>query len=294
MTMRRLASFLAVFVLVAGSVVLVPSTARAQGGAANWTIGDYWEYSGETQLLGTTYAVIVRLKVDHTADLTVGSQTYATYNCSVALSMSAGSTTIGVTGYINFRTSDLARVRVWYEIPIIGGWTELTYDPPLMDFAFPLSDNQTWSVTSTERSSSNSGTSTSTVIFDYSVDGPASITVPAGTFDAFAITEHELFGTPGILDYSDTVGFAVRLNGTVMGITAPGTLELKSYQYQAGSSTIIMVILLVLIIVIVVIVVIALLLARSRRKAQPVSPPSQYGQTTQQSLYRPPIPPSQP
>ncbi len=294
--MKGIASILTVFVLVAGSIVLVTSPVMAQGSAAKWSIGDFWEYGGQTDIFGTTFSVILRLKVDHKVDLTVGSQSYETFNCSVAVSLAAGSTTIGTNGYINFRTSDLARVRVWYEIPILGGWTESTYDPPLENLRFPLSDGQTWSSTSTERSSSNLGTTTRTVTYDYSVAGPTSLTVPAGTFSTFRIIEDSNgLGPPGKMDYSDTVGFAVRLNGTVMGLSSQGTLELKSYGYQAGSSGILMVILLV-VIIIVVVVLIAALLIRSRRKAQQFVPPqqSQYGQTTQQPMYRPPTPPSQP
>jgi len=304
MTMRRITSILAVFVLIAGSIVLVPSPARAQGGAAKWSIGDFWEYSGETIIYATTYSVIVRVKVDHKADLTVGSQSYETFNCSVSGAIAAGTTSIGIEGYINFGTSNLSRVRVWYKIPIMGGWTASTYDPPLQDFQFPLSDGQVWSSTGIENSTSSFGSSSRVVTYDYSVSGPTSLTVPAGTFSTFAIREDSNgVAAPGIMDYSDAVGFAVRLNGTVMGLSLGGItvigsgLELKSYSYSAGSSAgSIMVLLLIVVIIIVVIAVIVLLLVRFRRKARFLvpPPPSQYGQTVQQPVYRPPSPPSPP
>ena len=299
MTMRKLASILTVFALVVGSFVLVPSAVRAQGGAAKWTAGDYWEYTGQTFIGGITYAVILRFSVDHTEGLTIGSHSYETFNCSVVGTMSAQSVNIGILGYLNFVTSDLARARVWFQIPLLGGWVEAKYDSPVQDFQFPLSNGQTWSSTSTQiYTSSGFGNGTQVITYDYSVSGPAEYIVPAGTFNAYAMMEEPVgVAMPGEIDYSDTVGFAVRINGTALGLNMMGSflmtqpLKLKSYAYFAGSGgTQSLLLIIVLIIVLLVVVVIAVLLLMRRRRAISPAPPamSQYGQTEQQQMYRPP------
>ena len=295
--MRRIASIVAVFMLFTGSFVMLPAPARAQGGAAKWSVDDFWEYTGQTNLSGSAASVILRLTVDRTADLTVGIHVYQTFNCSLLGTVSVGSLSFDINSYVNFRTSDLARVRVWYEDPIYGGWKESLFDPPLQNFQFPLSNGQTWISNSTLTYSSNSGESTSNVTFDYSVSGPASVTVPAGTFSTFAIAEDEnASGHPGIMDYSDAVGFGVRLNGTMMGLSFEGAVELKSFNYQSGSAWNMTIILLDVIIIVVVVALLLALFLRARRKAHVPVPPlqSQHGQTTQQPDHRPPSPPFQP
>jgi hypothetical protein len=295
--MRKLSSILVVSMLIFGSFVILSPGAKAQGSAPTWSIGDYWEYSGSVDISGTMYSVIVRLQVESKFTLSIDTSEYESFNCTVSLAVSSGGTSFTLTSYIYLRTSDLAMVKTYQSFM---GFTSVdTYNPPQETFQFPLSDGQTWSSTSTHNSTSGGHTYTTTITNDFSVSGSTSVTVPAGTFNTFTVTETPRGGgSPGKIYYSDSIGYAAKLNGSVMGLslTLGMDLVLKSFKYQnapAGSLLIILIVVIV-IVVVVVAILIAVMMSRQRRRGVYVQPPnSAYGQPPQ-GPYQPPQGPYQP
>jgi hypothetical protein len=295
--MRKLASILVVSVLVLGSFMILSPRAKAQGSAPAWSIGDYWEYSGSVDISGTMYSVIVRLQVENKITLTIDTSDYESFNCTVTLAVSAGGTSFTLTSYIYLRTSDLAMVKTYQSF--MGFTTVDTYNPPQETFQFPLSNGQTWSSTSTRNTTSGGSHVISTLTNDFSVSGPTSVTVPAGTFNTFTVTQTPRGGGyPGKIYYSDSIGYAAKLNGSVMGLslTMGMDLDLKSFKYQNASMGSLLIILIIIIVIVVVIVAIlfAVMRSRQRRRGVYVQPTySAYGQPPP-GPYQPPQGPYQP
>jgi len=295
--MRKLSSILVVSMLVLGSFIILSPGAKAQGSAPTWSIGDYWEYSGSVDISGTMYSVIVRLQVEDKFTLAIDTSEYESFNCTVSLAVSSGGTSFTLTSYIYLRTSDLAMVKTYQSSM---GFTSVdTYNPPQETFQFPLSDGQTWSSTSTHNMTSGGHTYTTTVTNDLSVSGPTSVTVPAGTFNTFMVTETPRGGgSPGKIYYSDSIGYAAKLNGSVMGLslTLGMDLDLKSFKYQSASMGSLLIILIIVIVLVIVIaaVLFAVMRSRQRRRGVYVQPPSSpYGQPPP-GQYQPPQGPYQP
>lgn len=295
--MRKLASILVVSVLVLGSFMILSPGAKAQGSAPTWSIGDYWEYSGSVDISGTIYSVIVRLQVKEKLTLAIDTSEYESFNCTVTIAVSSGGTSFTLTSYIYLRTSNLAMVKTYQSF--MGFTTVDTYDPPQETFQFPLSNGQTWSSTSTRNTTLGGGHGTTTVTNDFSVSGPTSVTVPAGTFNTFTVTETPRGGgSPGRIYYSDSIGYAAKLNGSVMGLsmTLGMDLDLKSFNYQNASMGSLLIILMIVIVLVVIIVAVlfAVMRSRQRRRGVYVPPPSSaYGQPPQ-GPYQPPQGPYQP
>ncbi len=299
--MRKLASILGVAVLVLGSFVILAPVAKAQGNSPTWSIGDYWEYSGSVDISGAMYSVIVRLQVADKFTLAIDTSEYESFNCTVTIAVSSGGTSFTLTSYIYLKTSNLAMVKTYQSF--MGFTTVDTYNPPQETFQFPLSNGQTWSSTSTRNTTSGGSHVTSTLTNDFSVSGPTSVTVPAGTFNTFTVTQTPRGGgSPGRIYYSDSIGYAAKLNGSVMGLslTMGMDLDLKSFKYQNASMGSLLIILMIVIVLVVVIVAVlfAVMRSRQRRKGVYVQPPySAYGQPPPgpyqppQGPYRPPTQP---
>ena len=300
--MKKLASVLGVFVLVVGSFVLIARSASAQGSAPDWTVKDFWDYSGSIEFLSQTYTAIIHIEVVEKVKVTIGANTYETNHCTMTMSASFGSSSFSVSSDIYLRTSDLASVKM--EATIISTMTTTTYEPPLETFKFPLSNGLTWTSTTTETTKTRGNTDTSTSTHNYTAAGPSSITVPAGTFSAYAITEHGQGGNDSVVDYSDSVGSMIRIGGEFMGTEMSSPFVLKSFNYQKPGF-VMMLVGGTLLIAIIVAVIVALLVLRRRRRASmnpPMAPTGQpmYGQQPQQAgqpPYHPPPyqqPPPQP
>ena len=295
--MKKIASVLVACSVVFGVLQSSASKAEAEGAAASWTAGDFWEYTGLGTIMGNPFTMIMKIEVKDKASVTVNSTTHETWHCAVAISMTISGVPIPYEGDAYARVSDLADVKM----TITSGAVTVTatYDPPNRDFDFPLSSGKTWSNTMTENMTiSPGGTYLRTSTGDYGVSGPESVTVPAGTFSAYKIqrTEQAPPGNVSTIYYSDTVGYALKMGSPVPEISAE--LELKSYNYQAKA--LLGGMLWILNIVIVVVVAVAALLVVRRRRARAMaSQPSEYqpayGQPAQgQEPYRPPAQPPKP
>jgi len=295
--MRRFVSVLGIFVIILGSFSLIAKPIAAQGGTPDWSVKDFWDYSGTFEINSQQYTAILHIEVKEKAKLTVGGNSYDTNHCTMSLTASFGGSSFTMTSDIYMRTSDMADIKM--ESTIMTTTTTVTYDPPLETFKFPLSNGQTWTSTSEQTTKTGGNTSTDSITNVYTVTGPSSITVPAGTFKAFTVTSHEQGSSSNsVVDYSDTVGSMIRIGGDFMGFNSSEPFALKSYSYQKpGNTTMLIVGIIILVVVIAVIAV--LLVWRSKRKAQkqpPMQPHGQpiYGQQPQYPQpppYQPPPPP---
>jgi hypothetical protein len=63
-----------------------------------------------------------------------------------------------------------------------------TYSPPCRSLRWPLAPGATWSVTCTSTTTSNGQSRTTSTTTTYAVGGQESVTVPAGTFNAYKVT----------------------------------------------------------------------------------------------------------
>jgi len=282
--------------IVLGSFMILAPGAKAQGNAPTWSTGDYWEYSGSGKVSNITYSLIVRLQVTEKITLTIDTSEYESFNCTVSIAVSSGGAPVTFTSYVYLRTSDLAMVKTYQSF---FGFTSVdTYNLPQETFHFPLRNGQTWSSTSTHNMTTGGHTYTTTVTNDYSVSGPASVTVPAGTFNTLTVTATPRGGgTPGKIYYSDSIGYAAKLNGSALGLamTLLTPLELKSFNYQGASIGLLLIIIIVIVIVVVIAaVLLAVMRSRQRRRGVYAQPPSSAYGRPPQGPYQPPQGPYQP
>jgi hypothetical protein len=272
--MKRTATLLAVFLLVLGTFVFAAPRASAQGAAPVWSIGDYWEYTGSGDIMGSEYDMLTRYEVKEMTTISVGSTPCETFHMTMRVSMTAGSISSSVTYDYWVRTSDLANVKLAMDYLTVQ--MEVTFDPPQQVFNFPLSDGKIWSSMSAVTISGMGmppDNFTTTITTNYHVSGSERITVPAGTFDSFNVTGTSS-GSSSSVFYSDAVGYLVRTDSSIPGLGSSlnaSVMELKSYNYQHKSS-LVWVLLIVVIVVVAVMAVVAALLVMSRKKSRMVPP----------------------
>jgi PKD repeat protein len=219
--------------LALGVLVAFAPHTEAQGAAPAWSTGNYWNYTGFIHPAPTTWMnETVNYTVVGQESVTVSGTAYTCYNGSMVMMMTVTMlpnppTTTKFTGSSYFRTSDLAVVK---QVMLTPAPSTSTYDPPQKIFTFPLSNGQQWSQTIWEN-----GTFNLQVTRDYNVTGPTSVTVPAGTFNAFNVTGVER-GVPAnstTYFYTDVVGFAIRISTPMTGI--PFVMDLQAYSYTANN-----------------------------------------------------------
>jgi len=254
--------------LVLGMFTFTSNSATAQGNAPTWKAGDHWEYAGEGFYNNESYSAVLNLRVLGTESVAVGSGSNETYHCVFDGKITYGVLVVNQTGDTYLRTSDLAVVRASNSRISIYGSTSWDYrfDPPLEQFRFPLHDGQWW------RQYVRDTTFGWTYFWSFNVSGPENVSVPAGTFSAFAVNGSE---QPGVLSrdyYSDAVGFLVRTRGLFLGTPEPVDMELKSYGHQKDEPIGAIVAVLV-VTAIIVVALIAFIIVRSRRSAR-MNPPS--------------------
>jgi len=311
--MRKFITTILATVLAIGSFALLGTRASAQGNAPQWTIGDYWEYTGSVVLSGTTTTMVLKIEVKEKTTVTEGTTTSEAYRCDATLSMVYMGASMSVPGNYYVKAGNIASIKV--DFSYVSLQFNMGFDPPIETVRFPLSNGQTWTSSSQVRMTSYGYTDYQNVSVEPAVSGPESTTVPAGTFSAFVVDERVQGVTFGRMYYSDSVGFYVKLELSAMGMSSLA-LELKSYRYQkAGSELTVILLSVVLIIVVVAAVVVALLWRASRRARMPTQMPPQWppqappqgqpqwppsGQPPQQPPYQPPpyqpppSPPTQP
>ena len=151
------------------------------------TVGDFWEHESEGGGASVTTRMEVMAIEDHD-----GASAYRLEG-TIETSVSGSSFDADSTSWI--RVSDHANIETESSTSLsFGGQsydttTTTTYDPPCASLRWPLSVGATWTVTctSTTTSSSGGGSQTTTNSTTYTVEAEESVTVEAGTFDAFRI-----------------------------------------------------------------------------------------------------------
>jgi len=231
--MGRLIVGLVASAVLLGTFLLSLPRGQAQGNAPEWSVGDRWDYKG--QIPGGGLTMFLNLEVREKLPIVVGGISYATYHCNMTLTYSLDGLSLSSTDDIYFTVSNLGEVKTQFRIES-SRFTK-TYDPPLENFRFPLVGGQTWTSTSLENKTTLSGESTNrTLVFQYSVSNPRTISVPAGQFETVLITKANESGIVGMMYYSDKVGFAVTMGGMVVGFSRLDQMDLTSYNYQNAVS----------------------------------------------------------
>ncbi len=298
--MRRAVSITLSLIMILSLYTSSRPTVKAQGGGPEWTIGDYWEYSGTWDLSNQTYNILFRIDMKGRTDLVIETETYDTFLCNVTISIMGPSPFSG-SGDMYFLASDLSSVKT--TMNLAGIYLEIINTPPLKSFEFPLNNGLTWSSTnqeSTRITILNTTTfSNMTTTTDFQVSGPVSLTVTAGTFEAFNITAQPRGTTRNASTnfYSDVVGNIVTSEGYMFGEEAPLNLTLRSYNYQKspanGGSDSALILLGAFIVVLILAIPVVMYLFRRSRETVPEHPEGPiYGQTEEEEeyTYRPPPP----
>ena len=272
--MGRLAAGFVASSIILGMFMFASPPARAQGSAPQWTAGDYWEYTGQVEMFNASFDALFRQEVEGRSPVTVGGITYDTFRCRMTLLLTGSQSNLTASGEKYVQLSTLSPVRT--EIIMNGTWTNITYQPPMELYRFPLQNGQTWSTTSLATRTIDWNVTQRNWTIVVTVVGPEKVTVPAGTFEAINTTEQTVgsgdAGPPSF--YSQDVGNEIKFWGSFLGTVPPLLMELKSYNYQHASGLDWVLIMLAIVIVVVVAAIIALFV-RSRRKQQaapPVSP----------------------
>ncbi len=291
--MRRIRSVVMISLLIMGVQISTPQTVVAEGAAPTWTVGDYWLYTGQGIIFNQSFTALFRLEMKGLVTIKAGNTTSGAYWCNMTISINFGGTPATIHGDYYFRNPDLATIKTHFTF----GTTEntVTYDPPLQNFQFPLSNDQSWSSISLENVTIDGASTLRTVTVDHAVKGPQSITVLAGTFDVYTINSTERSGQPlGELPYSDKVGFGLNFIASGAELPFPIELQLKSYKYQKSSQedSLTMPLITVLIAVVVIVILLILILRRRGKKTTTeVDDGPIYGESAnKRSPYKPPPP----
>ncbi len=202
-----------------------------------------------------------------------------------------------VDGYRYLRISDLASVKenmtLDMSTSVIGVvlsfqiYFEVSYDPPLNDFGFPLDVAKEWTSTSSltststfvmtmgDNSTSETNTVTSSESSSFKCESMESISVPAGTFESYRINSSE-DGDEYDLDYvSEKSGIFVRSEVYDEDGELGMVMQLKSYSYGPGQDALDIMDYwwFIILIVIVVATLAGVAAVRSRRRKEEYPPP---------------------
>jgi len=183
-----------------------------------WQVGDEWNY--------TSSNMTAKMIVTGTETVSVGG---VNYDCYVVASTIVSSTygSSNSTGY--FQRSTLTNVKT-VAISTYGTST-ITYDPPMDVFGFPLYVGKNWSVTTTETTQSNGYSNSDVKTYTFTCLAKETITVPAGTFEAYKIRQQE----SGSLDY--TINYYAPEVGCIAKWeqSSGDTMVLSSYKFTTAA-----------------------------------------------------------
>lgn len=256
-----------------------------------WQVGDEWT--------STSPNMTTRMVVTGTETVTVGGVNYDCYVLSMNLSGAHGS--MNATGY--FQRSTLVYVKA-VSTSTYGPITS-TFSPPLDMFGFPLFIGKTWSVTTTITSQGSGSPSSHQITYNFTCLAKETITVPAGTFEAYKIKQQQSPDPYYTLNYyAPKVGFIAKsesynyYNGSWHSSGDPSVLSSYEYTYNEkkpseglfglGTQTFWLI---VVLIIVAVAIIIAFGLVFRHRKRYPVYPPSYHPQMAAQQIpYQPQLP----
>jgi len=266
--MERLVAGLVASSVILGVFAFASPPARAQGGAPQWTAGDYWDYAGMDFQDNHSYTKILSLSVIGRESIAVGSGSNETYHCSFSRASIFEGSVYNSKGDTYLRTSDLAVVRVFTNDTYMS--SENRFDPPIEQFHFPLYDGQWWRQGGRE---TNYGWN---YFWSFDVSGPETVSVAAGTFSVFIVNGSRQPESPSRDYYSDSVGFLVRTRGLFLGLPTTIDLDLQSYGHKNGNPDIFPIMMIAFIIIAVVASVLTafiIFIWQSRASKAPPAPP---------------------
>jgi len=174
-----------------------------------WATGDEWTYDVTSNSSSQTVSLELTYRVEGIEDVLVGGETCECYALDLSGPMTSNAGLYTVTGNVSgtlwMRRSDLAIVKsetrtngtaIFLFLPgTYVAFQNSSYDPPLEEYDFPLTAQDTWSETSTEEYQTaeyanvaglfdfnNTGEGTSPANFSAEFPGVREVIVPAGTF----------------------------------------------------------------------------------------------------------------
>ncbi|HEV8595403.1 MAG TPA: hypothetical protein VGR51_07740 [Thermoplasmata archaeon] len=269
---------LALLSVIALAFLAVAPPARADMGKPEWSAGDYWVYAVSGQNFGATGSGTFRMDVIGLDTTNVATIDYQTYRVRLQLNVS-GATFNGGDAW--FRVSDLALVKQTYNVtfPFFGGSvtiiTTVSFNPPLA-LVWPFATGGNWSATSSVTTviqvlPFGPGSNVNTLSVDFLVSAPATVAVPAGSFDT----------TPVRMDiggyvqtyWAPQAGNYARQEEYNSGSGQVASRELTAYRYAGPGFLGIPLLVWLLILLLIVIVVVAVML---KKRNQPMPPPPQY------------------
>jgi hypothetical protein len=302
--MRRIVSL---FVGLMVMLLAMPAVVSAEITVPEFETGDRWTYEVTMEEDGMEFNGDWTFKVQGEKTV-VGHEVYdLSLDGEGTVTMeipSLGTATMDFTvdGYHYVRISDLATVAEnmtlemstsFFGLEIsIRMFFEMTYDPPLNDFGFPLDVAKEWtsasSVTTTStfamtmggNTTSETNTDTSSQTSGFKCESKESTSVPAGTFESYKINQSE--DDDGYVHsyVSEKTGMFVKSEIYDENGEPGGVMELKSYSYGAGQDAIVLMDYwwLILLIIIVVAILAGVASVRSRRSKEeyPPPPPEQF------------------
>lgn len=244
-----------------GLLALPSASAKLSGDPPAWTQGDTWTWKGhftstDPTTGGMNVDMVIVSEIAAPETVTAAGKTYTNAvhqvqhiyfwgngtNAQFPISFSS------VSDEDTWQTADAAQIKTVSKTtstpptfpgaPASGPTTSTTttvYDPPCVEFQFPLADGKQWTSTCHSTTSTDGGTEhTSDSTQSFKVNGTKSVTVPAGTFETWQIVNATDPNGGTIAFASDACNF-VRFDFTQPGET-PGSqpmsiaLELQSYK----------------------------------------------------------------
>jgi hypothetical protein len=254
------------FVFIIFLITSSPSLVGGDSEKPDWEVGDKWNY--DMSVMGMS--VPVTYKVSDITSIDVNGTDYDVYDMEIKGT--------GGTQHMYYLTSDLALVKT--QIPSMGGDSPMisSYDPPKIEFDFPLAVGKTWNSTSIQSVTGGGfDPANLTLIETYNVVRMESITVEAGTFECYRIesmNDNELITTTRW--YSEEVRNVVKSTVNISSVNTE--MELKSYSFKgegdgSDDDALPEPLMFLIIPIIIVVLIVGLLLSGKRKKTQKESAP---------------------
>ncbi len=280
-------------------------------------VGDNWVYDVDVSMEGVNFTGEWTFEIK--GEATVSG--YEVYDISVEGSGTSSMEQYGIQdldytldGFQYSRKSDFATVlmNMSFDMKVLGVTIiemtmEMTYDPPLDEFDFPIKEGDVWSSTSTVTTTTTveylgiiTTTTEETLTMDYECHLRETVTVTAGSFvNSYRIKETMPDGSYSYIYMSTQAGYVVKaemFNSTGGSI---GGMELKSYSYTPGDGgegavagfDIMDYLWLIILIIVIVAVIVGVAAGVSRAKKKKMPPPEEAPPPEPGAPEPPPPPP---
>jgi hypothetical protein len=238
-------------------LMTVPISVLADMNLPEFEAGDQWTYSTNLEIEGLATLFGDWIFEVQGEILYSGHQVYDVSIASVdgsAYFEGVGTLSYILDGFTYLRVTDLATVKesmsMEFNTSLLGFgsylsvFVNMTYDPPLNNFDFPLKEGDTWTTTSSTTismdivSSMFPSSSTSTTIStttDFEVESKETVDVVAGKFSTYKVKATEAYGNTTYTYMSTKSGYMVKSQLYNSTGTSMGTMNLKSYSYTPAS-----------------------------------------------------------